>query len=270
MKKKTGLYVLLIMGLVLAGCTQKNESEPPIATTQPLEVEKGLTKDEKYIITAEDLEEQQQLEEARARVKEQIRLQKEERKKREQNPRGSNTTKPKETTTKEPTKVGEKEPIRKPKDNGTGVKEPTKGHAEHEKEEESAIDGNMKELELKKEIPSYRTIFEVYIRENMTKDFTIEELNTFLGRKNQVSGTNLLALETEQKNPWGKPYQIELNKAEQKVVLRVYDDKQKGYILATYYHEGVIATCMSGFEKDDVALTLPLQKGHVCGGNLNK
>lgn len=285
MKKQRGLYFLLLAALVLSGCTQKNESEPLVETTQPLEVEKGVSKGEKYKITTEDLEQQRELEATRARVKEQIRLQKEERKKQEYS-HSSDKPKKQESAKKETKESTKKEPTTKKPTENLPTKEPTKrepikiiekedpkhtkdeDHTEAGKEGQSANEA--KELALKKDFTNYRMVFEIYLRENMTKDFAIDGLNAILGRKNQVSGTNLLALETEQENPWGKPYQIELNKAEQKVVVRAYDDKQKGYVLATYYHEGVIANCMSGFEKDDIALTLPLQKGHVCGGNLDK
>lgn len=282
MKKQTVLIMGISIGVLLSGCA-KNEAPQkptPVVAVQPSPTvqkpqSQPLSEEEKQKIREQELKEQQELKETRERVKEQIRKQKEEKRKKEQQQREQKWNSGKTTTSqpsipKQPSKnpdkivdIGDKDEER---DKGKDKEIDKDKNNEHTKDRDTKTE--VEERTLQKDFYTYQNAFEKYLENSKGESLTIEGLTSALGRKIELTGTNPLQLTSSQKNPWGNAHTLELNQQEQKIVLRSLNSTGKTYILATYYVEGNIYSCTDGYEKDNLVLTLPLQKGQSCGGKL--
>lgn len=116
---------------------------------------------------------------------------------------------------------------------------------------------------------THQVSIESYMREIAAKGMNIKDLNTYIDKELQF---NEKSLESGKLNNFGKPYKINVDAENKKTNLVTFDNEGNKYVLSTYYHEGRISTCTSGFGngKDIKNEYLEQYDSFKCGYNLKK
>lgn len=124
---------------------------------------------------------------------------------------------------------------------------------------------------VKTDFRTFQLAMESYMMESKGKSIKLKPFNDHLDNAHLVElvGTKM---QTNSSDPWGTPYEVEFGN--RKIVFTSYGKDEKddleNYTVATYYHEGIIDTCTSGFDTGNMKLAsikdIPI--GFTCGDNL--
>lgn len=119
---------------------------------------------------------------------------------------------------------------------------------------------------------------ESYLRETAGKSITEKGLNSYLDKGMMVvantgpdaNGTTT-GLDITKKDSWGQRYDINIHATDKAIVVTSFgkDGATGGgddFIMATYYHKGMVTSCTDGFETNNVDSDLINKAG--CGKNI--
>ena len=128
-----------------------------------------------------------------------------------------------------------------------------------------------RETGVKTDFHTMQTAMETYMRETTGNGLKASVLNKFLdkgmvAKANANSTTLTIGFDLTKQDPWGKEYDFYVYSGKKMMVVRSFGPNEKpdvhgsadydDYYMATYYSNGQVGSCTSGFDTNNVATPL--------------
>lgn len=128
------------------------------------------------------------------------------------------------------------------------------------------------EAGVKSDFRVFQLAMETYMHESKGKNIKMPQLNDHLDKGHAVREVGSM-MQTLSLDPWGTPYEVEFGN--RKILFTSYGKDEKddaeNYAVTTYYHEGIIDSCTTGFDSGNIKLSsitdIPI--GFTCGDDLS-